>query len=133
MGQIWQNQSFLGEETPQLTPNLLSGKIGHPSCENPNEAPDQLLKRRLSKLSTHSVSKPNLKKNEFVLLSTATFLQTFLIFLSRCARLKSFQKFFRNLMANNFLRSFWPHVYIAILCTHSNSLKILYHSVLKGL
>ena len=26
--------------TPKLTPNHLSRKVVHPSCENPNEAPD---------------------------------------------------------------------------------------------
>ena len=32
----------------QLTPNLLSGKIGNPSCENPNEAPAKLILSSLS-------------------------------------------------------------------------------------
>ena len=35
-----QKISFLREGTPQLTPNHLSRKIGHPSCENPNKAPE---------------------------------------------------------------------------------------------
>ena len=35
-----QKQGFLKEGTPQLTSNHQSTKIGHPSCENTNEAPD---------------------------------------------------------------------------------------------
>ena len=37
---VMQKQGFLREGAPQLTPNQLSRKIGHPSCEKPNEAPE---------------------------------------------------------------------------------------------
>ena len=41
--QIWGKYALKKQNFQQrgstIDPNLLSGKIGHPSCENPNEAP----------------------------------------------------------------------------------------------
>ena len=35
-----QKQGILKKGAQELTPNQVSRKIGHPSCEKPNEAPD---------------------------------------------------------------------------------------------
>ena len=44
MGQILKKQGVFMAGTPRMTPNQKSRKVGHPSCENPYEAPGCLVR-----------------------------------------------------------------------------------------